>query len=135
MFWVSYAISHNNISFVSYGIPYQDCFQGESLIYAYYRWVNMTHGAGLSSRKSVLQLEQPWLPVACAGHSFGEEVLEEERLWRPDAGGFLQHIPVRRIYRRQHSAIAQHGGRSEKPLNFLILTLLIFCHKLSYLLE
>lgn len=95
----------------------------------------MTHGAGLSSRKSVLQLEQPWLPVACAGHSFGEEELEEERLWRPDAGGFLLHIPVRRIYRRQHSAIAQHGGRSEKPLNFHVLTLLIFCHKLSYLLE
>lgn len=63
-----------------------------------------------TQRKSVLQLEQPWLPVACAGHSFGEEELEEERLWRPDAGGFLLHIPVRRIYRRQHSAIAQHGG-------------------------
>lgn len=73
----------------------------------------MTHGGGLSSRKSVLQLEQPRLPVACAGHGFGEEKLEEERLWRRDAGGFLLHIPVRRIYRRQRSAIAQHGGRSE----------------------
>lgn len=72
----------------------------------------MTHGACLPSRESMLQLEQPWLPFACAGHSFGEEELEEERLWPSDAGGFLLHIPVGRIYRGQHSAIAQHGGRS-----------------------
>lgn len=86
----------------------------------------MTHGATLSSRKSVFQLGQPWLPVACAGHSLGEEEVEEERLWPPDAGGFLLYVPVRRVYRHQYSDIAKYGGRSEKPLHFLVFTRFVF---------
>lgn len=100
------------------------------------RWVDITHGAGLSSRKSVFQLGRPRLPVACAGHCLGEEKLEEKRLRTSDAGGFLLHIPVRRIYRHQYSDIAEYGGRSEKPRHFLVFTRFIFvCDKLLYLLE
>lgn len=90
------------------------------------RRVNVTHVAASSSRKSVFQLGRPWLPVASAGHSLGEEELEETRLWPPDAGGFLLHVPVRRIYRRQYSDIAEYGGRSEKLLHFLVFTLFIY---------
>lgn len=95
--------------------------------------VNRMQGVGLISRKSVRQLEQPWLPVACARHYFGEEELAGERLWLPNARGFLLHIPVRRIYRHQHSPITKHGGRSEKPLVLLVLKFylvlfFIMCH-------
>lgn len=62
----------------------------------------------------MLQLEQSRLPAACSGHSVGEEELEEERLWLSDAGGFLLHVPLRRVSRSQLSTITQHGGRSEK---------------------
>lgn len=84
----------------------------------------------------MFQLGRPRLPVACAGHSLGEEKLEEKRLWTPDAGGFLLYILVRRIYRHQYSDIAKYGGRSEKPLHFLVFIRFIFvCDKLLYLLE
>lgn len=61
----------------------------------------------------MLQLEQSGLPAACSGHSVGEEELQEERLWPSDAGGFLLHVPLRRVSGSQLSTITQHGGRSE----------------------